>query len=148
MLDSSRHVRLWFGVAAALAEHQGIDLPYCFNRKETKDHGEGGFIIGAPVSGRVLIVDDVITAGTAIRESVDIIRRAGGEPAGVLLALDRQEKGTGDISAVQEVAQGFGVRVASIINLDDLVEHLEGSPEFGQFLPLVSDYRQRYGVAA
>jgi orotate phosphoribosyltransferase len=134
--------------AAALAEHQGIDLPFCFNRKEAKDHGEGGMIVGAPVSGRVLIVDDVITAGTAIRESVEVIRRAGGEPAGVLIALDRQEKGTGEMSAVQEVEENYGVRVTSIINLDDLVDHLEGSAEFGQFLPLVADYRQRYGVAA
>jgi orotate phosphoribosyltransferase len=134
--------------AAALAEHQGIDVPFCFNRKETKDHGEGGMFVGAPVSGRVLIVDDVITAGTAVRESVELLRRAGGEPAGVLLALDRQEKGMGETSAVQEVAQAFGLEVASIINLDDLVDHLEGSAEFGQFLPLVSDYRQRYGVAA
>jgi orotate phosphoribosyltransferase len=134
--------------AAALAEHQGIDLPFCFNRKEAKDHGEGGLIVGAPVSGRVLIVDDVITAGTAVRESIDLIRRAGGEPVGVLLALDRQEKGAGELSAVQEVEQAHGLKVTSIINLDDLVEHLDGDAEFGQFLPLVSDYRQRYGVAA
>jgi orotate phosphoribosyltransferase len=134
--------------AAALAEHQGVDLPFCFNRKEAKDHGEGGLIVGAAVSGRVLIVDDVITAGTAIRESVEVIRRAGGEPAGVLIALDRQEKGTGELSAVQEVMRNYGVRVTSIINLDDLVDHLEGSAEFGQFLPLVTDYRSRYGVPA
>ena len=100
------------------------------------------------MSGRVLIVDDVITAGTAIRESVEIIRRAGGEPSGVLIALDRQERGAGEASAVQEVEQSYGVRVASIINLDDLVDHLEGSAEFGRFLPLVADYRQRFGVAA
>ncbi len=132
--------------AAALAEHHGVDAPFCFNRKELKDHGEGGSIVGAAVSGRVLIVDDVITAGTAIRESVDIIRRAGGEVGGVLLALDRQEKGAGDVSAVQEVQQNFRIPVASIIGLDDLVDHLEQSTEFGQFLPLVRDYRQRYGV--
>jgi orotate phosphoribosyltransferase len=134
--------------AAALVEHHGVDVPFCFNRKEVKDHGEGGMIIGAAMSGRVLIVDDVITAGTAIRESVEIIRHAGGEPAGVLIALDRQEKGAGEVSAVQEVEQNYGVRVASIVNLDDLVDHLEGSAEFGSFLPLVADYRQRYGVAA
>jgi orotate phosphoribosyltransferase len=133
--------------AAALAEHHGVDAPFCFNRKEAKDHGEGGLIVGAPVSGRVLIVDDVITAGTAIRESVEVIRRVGGEPAGVLIALDRQEKGTGEISAVQEVRQNYGVEVASIVDLDDLVDHLEQSTEYGQFLPLVADYRQRYGVA-
>jgi orotate phosphoribosyltransferase len=134
--------------AAALAEHHDLDLPFCFNRKEIKDHGEGGAIVGAPVSGRVLIVDDVITAGTAIRESVEVIRRGGGQPAGVLIALDRQEKGSGDISAVQEVERNYAVRVASIVNLDDLVEHLEGNAEFGRFLPLMADYRQRYGVAA
>ncbi len=134
--------------AAALAEHEGIDVPFCFNRKEAKDHGEGGTIIGAAVSGRVLIVDDVITAGTAIRESVEIIRHAGGEPAGVLIALDRQEKGEGEVSAVQEAQENFGIRIASIINLDDLVIHLEGNTEFSQFLPLVEDYRQRFGVAA
>jgi orotate phosphoribosyltransferase len=134
--------------AAALAEHHGVNVPFCFNRKEAKDHGEGGLTIGAALAGRVLIVDDVITAGTAIRESIDIIRRASAEPVGVLIALDRQEKGTGEISAVQEVAQNYGVRVASIINLDDLVEHLEGSAEYGRFLPLMADYRSRYGVAA
>jgi orotate phosphoribosyltransferase len=134
--------------AAALAEHIGDDYPYCFNRKESKDHGEGGLIVGAPVQGRVLILDDVITAGTAIRESVEIIRQAGGNPVGVLIALDRQEKGQGELSAVQEVEQSLGVRVASIINLDDLIDHLSTNAEFSQFLPLVEDYRARYGVAA
>lgn len=133
--------------AAALAEHHGKDFPFCFNRKEAKDHGEGGTIIGAPLTGRVLIVDDVITAGTAIRESVEIIHRAGAEPAGVLIALDRQERGSGETSAVQEAEQNFGVRITSIINLDDLVNHLESSTEYGQFLSVVADYRQRYGAA-
>ena len=134
--------------AAALAEHHGRDLPFCFNRKEIKDHGEGGAIIGAPVSGRVLIVDDVITAGTAIRETITLIKQAGGEPAGVVLALDRQERGTGSLSAIQELEQNFGIPVASIIRLDDLVEHLTASTAHRQFLPLVQDYRERYGVAA
>jgi orotate phosphoribosyltransferase len=134
--------------AAALAEHHGRDLPFCFNRKEIKDHGEGGAIVGAPVSGRVLIVDDVITAGTAIRETITLIQQAGGEPAGVVLALDRQERGTGSLSAIQELEQTFGIPVASIIRLDDLVEHLDGSNAHRQFLPLVQDYRERYGVAA
>ena len=134
--------------AAALAEHFGVDAPFCFNRKEIKDHGEGGAIVGSPVSGRVLILDDVITAGTAIRETITLIRQAGGEPAGVVIALDRQERGNGDLSAVQEVQQTFGVPVASIIRLDDLVEHLETSTAHQQFLPLVQDYRLRYGVAA
>ncbi len=142
--------------AAALAEHHGRDLPFCFNRKEVKDHGEGGAIVGAPVSGRVLILDDVITAGTAIRETITLIREAGGqsggkagaEAAGVVLALDRQERGNGELSAVQELEQTFGIPVISIIRLDDLVEHLEGNSAHRQFLPLVQDYRERYGVAA
>ena len=132
--------------AAALAEHHDIDVPFCFNRKETKAHGEGGEIVGAPVNGRVLILDDVITAGTAIRESIDIIRQAGGEPAGVLLALDRQERGKDELSAVQEVQGRFEIPIASILKLDDLIEHLETSPEHGEFLPKVEDYRRRYGV--
>jgi orotate phosphoribosyltransferase len=134
--------------AAALAEHIGDDYPYCFNRKESKDHGEGGMIIGAPVQGRVLIVDDVITAGTAIRESAELIRRAGGTPAGVLIALDRQEKGQGERSAVQEVEQTLDLKVASLINLDDLIDHLSTNEEYAQFLPLIEDYRARYGVQA
>jgi orotate phosphoribosyltransferase len=134
--------------AAALAEHHGRDLPFCFNRKEIKEHGEGGTIVGAPVSGRVLILDDVITAGTAIRETITLLRQAGGEPAGVVIALDRQERGNGELSAIQEVQQAYGIPVASIIRLDDLVEHLEGSARHGQFLPLVQDYRDRYGVTA
>lgn len=132
--------------AAALAEHHGIDLPFCFNRKEAKDHGEGGVIVGAPVRGRVLIVDDVITAGTAIREAVGIIRAAGGEPVAVLIALDRQERGSGASSAVQEVEQQLGLRVVSIIGLDDLMGHLEGSRELAEHLPAMAAYRQRYGI--
>jgi orotate phosphoribosyltransferase len=100
--------------AAALAEHNDIDLPFCFNRKEAKDHGEGGALVGAPIEGRVLILDDVITAGTAIRGAIDIIHRAGGKPAGILIALDRQERGNGEISAVQEVQQAFGRRCPGV----------------------------------
>lgn len=133
--------------AAALAEHYGVDAPFCFNRKEIKDHGEGGAIVGAPVHGRVLILDDVITAGTAIRETITLLQQAGGTPAGVVLALDRQERGTGELSATQEVEKNYGIPVTSIIRLDDLVEHLEGSAEHSQFLPLIQDYRQRYGVS-
>jgi orotate phosphoribosyltransferase len=133
--------------AAALAEHYGVDAPFCFNRKEIKDHGEGGAIVGAPVQGRVLILDDVITAGTAIRETITLLQQAGGTPAGVVLALDRQERGTGELSATQEVEKNYGIPVTSIIRLDDLVEHLEGSSEHSQFLPLIQDYRQRYGVS-
>lgn len=134
--------------AAALAEHHGRNLPFCFNRKEVKAHGEGGAIVGAPVAGRVLILDDVITAGTAIRETITLLTAAGGQPAGVVIALDRQERGTGELSAIQEVQQTYGIPVASIIRLDDLVEHLETSTRHGQFLPLVQDYRERYGVTA
>lgn len=133
--------------AAALAEHYGVDAPFCFNRKEIKDHGEGGAIVGAPVHGRVLILDDVITAGTAIRETIALLQQAGGTPAGVVLALDRQERGTGELSATQEVERNYGIPVTSIIRLDDLVEHLEGSSEHSQFLPLIRDYRQRYGTS-
>jgi orotate phosphoribosyltransferase len=133
--------------AAALAEHHGIDVPFCFNRKEVKDHGEGGAMVGAAVAGRVLIIDDVITAGTAVRESIDLLRAAGGTPVGVILALDRQERGQGELSAVQELRASFGLEVASILHLADLAEHLATSTEPAQFLPLVDDYRQRYGVA-
>ena len=132
--------------AAALAEHHDRDVPFCYNRKEAKNHGEGGNIIGAPVAGRVLILDDVITAGTAVRETVAIIHAAGGAPAGVLIALDRQERGQAERSAVQEVEQSYGVPVASILRLDDLIEHLETSSEHGQYLVGVREYRSRYGV--
>lgn len=132
--------------AAALADQHGVDKPYSFNRKEAKDHGEGGMIIGAPLAGRVLIVDDVITAGTAIREALELIRAAGARPAGVLLALDRQERGQGELSAVQEVERDAGIPVASIIRLADLVEHLAHSSEHREYLPKIEAYRARYGV--
>jgi orotate phosphoribosyltransferase len=132
--------------AAALADHHGRDLPYCFNRKEAKAHGEGGNIVGSSVSDKVLIVDDVITAGTAIREGITIIRAAGGEPTGVLLALDRQEKGTGELSAVQEVREQFGIPVTSIIELSDLISHLEKNAESAEILASVVAYRERYGA--
>lgn len=132
--------------AAALAEHHGNDLPYCFNRKEAKAHGEGGAIVGADVSQEVLIIDDVITAGTAIREAVEIITTAGGKVSGVMLALDRQEKGQGELSAVQEVEQQLGVPVFSIIQLGDLISHLQQSPEASEMLDSVLAYRESYGV--
>jgi len=132
--------------AAALAEHYGDDLPFCFNRKEAKTHGEGGAIVGAPISGKVLILDDVITAGTAIREAIDIIGTAGGEPAGIIIALDRQERGEHELSAVQEVEKRFDIPVASIIRLDDLIEHLETSEEYGSHLADVRAYRDNYGA--
>jgi len=131
--------------AAALAEHEGMNLPFAFNRKEAKDHGEGGSIVGAPLAGRVLIVDDVMTAGTAIRESVEIIRAHGATPAGVLIALDREERGQGERSAVQEVQESYGLPVVSVLRLRDLVEHLEAAGD-KDFLEAVRAYRNRYGV--
>lgn len=131
---------------AALAEHEGRDLPYAFNRKEAKAHGEGGKIVGAPLKGRVLIVDDVITAGTAIRESVEIIRGEGATPAGVLIALDREERGQGEKSAVQEVEDQFGLPVVAVLRLRDLTAHLESTGN-AAVLQAVRAYRDQYGVA-
>ncbi|MBI5922778.1 MAG: orotate phosphoribosyltransferase [Betaproteobacteria bacterium] len=135
------------GTAMALAG-QGRNLPYCYNRKEAKDHGEGGMTIGAELAGRVLVVDDVISAGTSVRESVDIIRAAGATPAGVVIALDRMERGSGEEkrSAVQEVQQKFGMPVISVANLDDLIGFLQGSPELQQHLAAVTQYRAQYGA--
>ncbi len=133
--------------AAALAEHHDLDYPFAYNRKEVKDHGEGGRTIGAPISGRVLIIDDVITAGTAVREVLDVIRDAGGTPAGVLVALDREEVGTkGRISAVDQLSAELGVPIRSIVTLTDLVDHLEEDKEYASFLPALRSYRNRYGA--
>ncbi len=133
--------------AAALAEHAGRDLPFAFNRKEIKDHGEGGSIVGGPLSGRVLIVDDVITAGTAIRESIDRIRAAGAHPAGVLLAFDRQERGPqGRLSAVQEVRDQYGIPVVAVVNLADLMQHVSRLGRDDD-LARMQAYRERYGLA-
>ncbi len=133
--------------AAALAERAGRDLPFAFNRKEAKDHGEGGNIIGSPLSGAVLIVDDVITAGTAIRESIDIIRAAGARPAGVLLALDRQERAPqGRLSAVQEVKEQFAIPVLAVVNLGDLMQHISALGRRDD-LSRMQAYRERYGLA-
>ncbi len=131
--------------AVALAEI-GRNLPFCFNRKEIKDHGEGGNTIGAALAGRVLIVDDVISAGTSVRESVEIIRAAGAQPCGVLIALDRMERGTGTLSATQEVTQQFGLPVMSIATLDDLVAYLRPRENMARQLQQVERYRQEYGV--
>ena len=132
--------------AAALASDLDRDLPFAFNRKEAKDHGEGGALIGAPLTGRGLIIDDVMTAGTAVRESVQIIRRAGATPAGVLIALDREERGTSELSAVQEAEQSFQVKVASIARVRDLIEMLGESPRYEDALRAMREYRKRYGV--
>ena len=132
-------------VAIALAEH-GRNLPFAFNRKEAKDHGEGGLIVGAPLQGRVLIVDDVISAGTSVRESVALIQAGGGTPCGVLIALDRQERGSGELSAVQEVAQDYGLPVTGIATLADIIGYLQNRPEMAENLHAVSRYKQQYGV--
>ena len=134
-------------IAVALDE-RGRDVPYAFNRKEAKDHGEGGNVIGAPLVGRVLIVDDVISAGTSVRESVETIRDAGGFPSGVAIALDRMEKGTGELSAVQEVRQTYGIPVISIADLDDLVGYLAADSAMAPHLEAVERYRARYGETA
>ncbi len=132
--------------AVALAEHHNRDVPYCFNRKEAKTHGEGGSLVGSPLKGRIMLVDDVITAGTAIRESMEIIQAQGAELAGVLIALDRQERGKGELSAIQEVERDFGTKVVSIIGLKDLIQYLEGKPELAQHLDAVKAYRAEFGV--
>lgn len=132
--------------AAALAEHHDLDFPYAFNRKETKGHGEGGSTVGAPLAGRVLIVDDVITAGTAVRDSQRIISGAGASAAGLVIALDRQEIGQDSRSAVQEVEQTLRIPVISIVKLEDLVEMLEESTEYAEFLEAVLKYRKKYGI--
>jgi orotate phosphoribosyltransferase len=134
--------------AASLASHFDEDYPFAFNRKETKGHGEGGSIIGAPLEGRrVLVVDDVITAGTAVREVLEIVRAAGAAPAGVLVALDREEVAPKSrLSAVEQLSNELGVPIRSIITLTDLIDHLEGDKEYERFLPAVRAYRNRYGV--
>ena len=134
-------------VAIALAQ-AGRNVPYSFNRKEAKDHGEGGRTIGAAPAGRVLIVDDVISAGTSVRESVDLLRASGAIPCGVVIALDRMERGAGDISAVQEVRERFGLPVIAIADLDDLVQFLGTRPDLGQQLIEIEQYRQLYGATA
>jgi orotate phosphoribosyltransferase len=125
----------------------GRNLPFAFNRKEAKDHGEGGSIVGAPLSGRVLIVDDVMTAGTAVRESVEIIRAAGAIPAGVAISLDRMERGNSPLSAVQEVEKNYAMPVVSIANLDHLLTYLQHTPELRQNIDAISKYRKQYGVS-
>ena len=129
----------------ALAE-KGHNLPFSFNRKEAKDHGEGGVIVGAPLQGRVMIVDDVITAGTSVRESVRLIRDHGASPAGVLIALDRMERGLGEHSAVQEVRDMFDIPVVAIATLDDLMEFIAAQPKLSNSVDAVSSYRQQYGA--
>ena len=132
--------------AAALAEHHDIDVPYCYNRKEAKDHGEGGTIVGGPLEGRILIIDDVITAGTAVREAYQLIAATSAEIAGLVISLDRQERGQGALSAVQELKQSLDIPVISIVQLDDLINILEESSEYERYLEPVLAYRKQYGV--
>jgi orotate phosphoribosyltransferase len=132
-------------IAIKLAE-RGRNLPYAFNRKEAKDHGEGGTLIGAPLAGRVLIVDDVISAGTSVRESVELIRHGGATPAGVAIAIDRQERGTGALSAVQEVERTIGLPVIAVARLTDVIDYLSGAPALETHLAAVRRYRETYGV--
>ena len=133
-------------VAVELSRRTGGDVPWCFNRKEAKDHGEGGTIVGARPRGRVLIVDDVVSAGTATRESVLVIRDEGAEPNAIVIALDRKERGRGALSAAQEISREFGLEVLSVINLDHLVEYLEEREPLSTELRRVAEYRERYGV--
>lgn len=138
-------ITLAASIAIALAR-QGINVPYAYNRKEAKDHGEGGTIVGAGLQGRVLIVDDVISAGTSVRESVDIITAAGATPAGVAIAIDRQERGLGDLSAVQEVERDNGIPVCAIANLDSLIRYLQDQADMAQNLEQIQKYRIIYGI--
>ena len=138
----------------ALYDHHNVDVPYCFNRKEAKTHGEGGSLVGAELEGKIMLVDDVITAGTAIRESMEIIKAHGAQLSGVLIALDRQEKGQGELSAIQEVERDFGTQVAAIVTLGDVVTYLEekleekvtNQPELAENLASIKKYRLNYGI--
>jgi orotate phosphoribosyltransferase len=132
--------------AVQLAEHHQLDVPWCFNRKEAKAHGEGGSLVGSPLAGQVLIIDDVITAGTAIREVMQIIQAQQATAAGVLIALNRQERGNGELSAIQEVERDFGIPVVSIVSLAQVLEYLADDPQLQQYLPAVEAYRAQYGI--
>ena len=133
-------------MAIALANDYDRDVPYAFNRKEAKDHGEGGTIVGAPLQGKVLIIDDVISAGTSVRESIDIIKAQGAEPAGVVIALDRQEVGKTDKTAIQEVEKEFGIPVVSIVCLGNLINYLEQQANLQEYVTAIKSYREKYGV--
>jgi len=130
----------------ALAEQHNQNVPYCFNRKEAKDHGEGGNLVGAPLKGKVLIIDDVITAGTAILESMDIIKANGAEAAGVIIALNRQERGKGDLSAIQEIEQNYQIPVISIVSLEHLIAYISQQEKYTAYLDAIKGYRDQYGV--
>ena len=134
--------------AVQLSALHGRDVPWCFNRKEAKDHGEGGLIVGAPLAGRVLVVDDVITAGTAIREVMEILDASGATCAGIVVAVDRQERGRGELSAIQEVERDFGVPVLSIIGFDQIIEYVEQTGRHAEHLDAIRGYREEHGISA
>ncbi|ABM05161.1 orotate phosphoribosyltransferase [Psychromonas ingrahamii 37] len=157
LMDSGIEYDLLFGpaykgipiattTAVALSNDYDLDIPYCFNRKEAKTHGEGGSLVGSKLQGKIMLVDDVITAGTAIRESMDIIQAHHAQLAGVLIALDRQEKGRAELSAIQEVERDYGAKVISIVKLSDLITYLEAKPEMQKDLAAVNTYREQYGI--
>jgi len=139
-------ITLAAATSIALAEQHGLDVPYCFNRKEAKSHGEGGTIVGAPLEGRVLIIDDVITAGTAIREVMAMVEQAGARAAGVVIGVDRKERGNGQSSAIQEVEQQFEIPVVSIIDIDDILTYLEAKADMQELVEQIKEYRKEYGV--
>ncbi|CDG00480.1 Putative Orotate phosphoribosyltransferase [Avibacterium paragallinarum JF4211] len=133
-------------LSVALFNQYGIDKPVCFNRKEAKDHGEGGNLIGSPLQGKVLLVDDVITAGTAIREAMDLIAQNQATLSAVMIALNRKERGKGTLSAIQEVERDYQCNVLSIVDFDDLMQFIEQDPAYQQYLPAMRAYREQYGV--
>ena len=139
-------ITLAAATAVALAEHHNLDVPYCFNRKEAKSHGEGGTIVGAPLEGKVLIIDDVITAGTAIREVMAMVDQAEAQAAGVVIGVDRKERGNSDQSAMQEVESEFSIPVASIIDIDDILTYLDSKADMQPLVKQIKQYRQEYGV--
>jgi orotate phosphoribosyltransferase len=140
-------ITLASATAVALSDQYGIDVPYCFNRKEAKSHGEGGTLVGAPLKGKVLIIDDVITAGTAIREVMAIVEDAGAQAAGVVIGLDRKERGKGSESAIQEVERQFDMSVVSIIDIDDILAYLSSTPDTADLIAAIGNYREAYGVS-
>tara|TARA_R110002167_G_scaffold252094_3_gene458367 strand:+ start:567 stop:1229 length:663 start_codon:yes stop_codon:yes gene_type:complete len=140
-------IPLGSATAVSLSSLHQRNVPFAFNRKEAKAHGEGGTLVGAPLSGKVMIIDDVITAGTAIREVIDIIQAAGAEPAGVIIALDRQEKGKGELSAIQEVERDFNIPVVSIVNLTQVLDYIQDDASLSQYAEAISLYRSQYGIA-
>jgi orotate phosphoribosyltransferase len=158
LVDSKLDVDLLFGpaykgiplvsaTAIALQRNYQRDYPFVFNRKEAKAHGEGGLLVGSPLAGKVMIIDDVITAGTAIREVMSVIAESDARAVGVLVAIDRQEKGQGELSAIQEVERDYGVSVISVVKFSDITSFLEGRPEFARQLGDMRAYQDRYGVA-